>query len=65
MSHPDDPTAEVATTRPRNRRGLLRLFLGGSLAVPVAALAACANRQDLPPERRSRSRSGRGEGSSF
>lgn len=61
----DDPPAEDATTLPRNRRGLLRLFLGGSLAISAAALAACANRQALPPERRTRGRSGRGEGSSL
>jgi len=43
------------------RRRVLRGLLSGSLVVAVAALAGCASRRDLPPERRTRGKFGRGD----
>ena len=42
----------------RGRRRLLKGVLSCALLAPVALLAGCANRKDLPPERRSRGRGG-------
>jgi hypothetical protein len=39
----------------RARRRLLRLFLHGCLAISAVAIAGCANRRELPEERRTRS----------
>ncbi len=44
----------------KDRRRLLRTCLLGPLAISVVAIAGCANRKDLPPERRTRGRFGQG-----
>lgn len=40
------------------RRRLMRLALSGCLLLPVLAAASCANRRDLPEERRTRGKFG-------
>ena len=51
------PVARQASSL-RSRRRLLQVFFGGALAVSAAALGGCANRRDLPPERRTSGRAG-------
>lgn len=44
-----------------DRRRLLRNWLFAPLALSLVAVAGCANRKDLPPERRTRGRFGQGK----
>ncbi len=44
----------------KDRRRLLRNWLFAPLAFSLVAIAGCANRKDLPPERRTRGRFGQG-----